>query len=73
MVIEVIDKPLLHQLNIAIKEREKSGGCQLGQNLGKKSGGFQFWSKPGGKQSGGFQFWSKPGKKKVEAYNFGLC
>ena len=40
VVIEVIDKPLLHQLNIAIKKREKSGGCQLGQNLGKKSGGF---------------------------------
>ena len=61
MVIGVIDKPLLHQLNIAII---------LYTFLGEKKLGFQFWSKPGqisgalsvgGKQSGGFQFPSKPG------------
>ena len=69
-VIKVIDKPLLHQLNIAIikgtlLDEKKVGAVNFGQNLGKKSGGFQSWSKPGQLKVGAVNFGQILGKNKV--------
>ena len=76
LVIKVIDKPLLHQLNIAIikgtlLDENKVGAVNFGQNLGKKSGGFQSWAKPGREKVGSFSFGQTLGKKKMCDFNFG--
>ena len=62
VVIEVIDKRLLHQLNISIIKGFLLG-CQLWPKPGQKKWGLSIMVKTWAIKSGGCQLWSNPGQQ----------